>query len=887
MVTIGLPHRLSLNVSSSSPKRAVVALLAVCLTSAQMPGRSSRTPHAAFQASPAIVPFTRAGDARDSKPQLDWYVGRRPMSFERNVGQTDPRVDFVSRGPGYAVFLAGGEAVFALRGGAPDGEGDGGPATVVRMQLAGAGRPKPIAGDALPGTANYLIGNNPARWHTNIPTYAKVSYADVYPGVDLVYYGDKQVLEYDLLVRPGGDVRRIAVTFEGGGATEIDAQGNLVIRTESGVLRHSRPVVYQQIDDRRHEVRAAYVRRGAREIGFEIGDYDPTRSLVIDPAIVYSTYVGGTGSDAGSAVAIDAAGNAYLLASALSADFPTTAGAFAPRASGGGDRLGRPFEICVSKLDPTGSRLMYSTYLGGSHGADFGSRLAVDAQGRTYVAGFTFADDFPTTPGAFDRTFDGFGTNAFVAKLNETGSALIYSTYLGSDSAAYGLAVDAAGSAYITGTTGPGFPTTPNAVDTSYNGGTDAFVTRLDAAGSALIYSTYLGGSRCNVDGWSQDEGNAIAIDSAGNAYVTGSTTSTDFPTTPNAFHTQLGGLQTCTGQSDAFVTKLDPTGSVLAYSTYLGGAGDFDTGIGIAVDLVGSAYVTGTTNSSDFPTTPGAFDRTPRATGDAFVTRLDPSGSTLRYSTRLGSSDGFDIGYGIVVDAQGRATITGRTHGSTFPTTPDAFDTTIGPGYTFPDTDAFVARLNAAGTALVYSTYLGTGDPEGGTAIAIDVNGDLYVTGYTSSIDFPVTAGAFETTFNGGTSRAGGDAFVAKLSFSDTTPPRMTVSASPHVLWPPNGKLIPVEISGTMSDDSSGINSSTAAFHVIDEYGGVEPAGPVTVAANGKYSFRVLLEASRRSRDHEERRYHVLVTVADRAGNIGSVSDIVTVPLNHGDHQH
>jgi hypothetical protein len=821
--------------------------------------------------------------------RVDERYAKLPLTFEANVGQTDPRVAFVSRGKGYALFLTAGEAVMSLCPRlAPDQKNDRtsepSAGAVLRIQLAGANAAsKAVGRDQLPGKANYLIGSDPRRWRIDIPTYERVAFPDVYPGVDLVYYGNHRELEYDLILRPGARPQSIALNIRGSESMEVDAHGDLVLRTAGGIIRQRRPVIYQEIDQHRHEIAGSYVLRGAHEIGFDIAPYDTDRPLVIDPVLVYSTYLGGRGGES-ARVAVDPAGNAYLAGSTQSDDFPATAGAFDTRFNAGGDRLGRLYDVFVTKLDASGSTLLYSTYLGGGHGADFSSGIAVDAAGRAYLAGETFSDDFPTTPGAFDQTFNGDVTNAFVAKLNETGSALIYSTYLGAGNAAYDIAVDAAGSAYVTGMTGPGLPTTPGAFDTSSNDGTDAFVTKFDATGSALIYSTYLGGSRCDDDATGTsfgggDVGSGIAIDSDGNAYVTGHTASTDFPATTNAIDTTLGGPHNCTGQEDAFVTKLDATGSVLLYSTYLGGGGDFlESGTDIAVDAAGSAYVTGTTNSADFPTTPGAFDRLSRSSMTAFVAKLHPTGSALLYSTRLGgASHGFDIGFGIVVEPGGSAWVTGRTSSADFPTTPGAVDTAIG----FDgDTDAFATRLNATGSALTYSTYLGNSAPDGGDGIAIDASGNVYVAGHTASADFPITPGAFDTTYNGGGPPSAGDAFVVKITVAaDTTSPVTSLSRKPSLLWPPDGKLVPVDISGKMTDEQSGIDAPTAAFHVVDEYGLIQPAGPIAMEPDGSYSIRVLLEASRRGRDRDGRRYEVFVSIADKAGNIGSASDVIRVP--------
>jgi hypothetical protein len=367
----------------------------------------------------------------------------------------------------------------------------------------------------------------------------------------------------------------------------------------------------------------------------------------------------------------------------------------------------------------------------------------VDSSDNAYVVGSTFSPDFPTTPGAF-QTKPG---DIFVSKLNPTGSTLVYSTYLGrSGGEGNGTAIDTAGNAYVTGDTGINFPTTPGAFQTSYGGGaSDAFVTKLNATGTALVYSTYLGGSDLeDASGWGR-----IAVDALGNAYVSGLTASSNFPTTAGAFQTTLGG-----GVYDAFVSKVNSAGSALLYSTYLGGAG-FDGGLGIAVDAAGNAYMTGATSSSNFPSTPGSFQTTYGGNGDAFVTKLNAGGSALVYSTYLGGSD-FDEGNGLVIDASGEASIAGMTQSSNLPTTADAFQTTFGGVQ-----DAFVSKHNAAGSAVLYSTYLGGTFSDFGLGIADDTSGSTYVTGFTSSTDFPTTPGAFQTALAGSQ-----NAFISKFSF-------------------------------------------------------------------------------------------------------------------------
>ncbi|MBI2829078.1 MAG: SBBP repeat-containing protein, partial [Acidobacteria bacterium] len=470
-------------------------------------------------------------------------------------------------------------------------------------------------------------------------SYARVRYESVYPGVDLVYYGNQRQLEYDFVVAPGADPGAIKLAFEGARSIERDASGNLILRTAGGDLRMHKPVVYQEVGGVKRLIPGRYVVASKQQVGFHVAAYDRSKPLVIDPVLVYSTFLGGSGNDFGFRIAVDSAGNAYVTGGTDSTNFPGPGGIAAPKL--GSSAKGAGGDVFVTKLNPAGTALVYSTYLGGS-GNDGGIGIAVDSAGNAYVTGTTNSADFPTTLGAFDVTFNGV-QDVFVTKLNPAGSALVYSTYLGGSGfeRPNGIAVDSAGNAYVMGrttstiSTNPllNFPTTAGAFQTIAPGGDafnpqDVFVTKLNPAGSALVYSTFLGGNR-------NDEGVGMAVDSAGNAYVTGFTTSTNFPTTAGAFAGTLGGPQ------DAFVTKLDAAGSDLVYSTYLGGSGG-SLGIGIAVDSAGNAYVTGQA-FSNFPTTASAFQATqPTCTPlppplsflscsvDAFVAKIDPSQSGI-----------------------------------------------------------------------------------------------------------------------------------------------------------------------------------------------------------------------------------------------------------------
>jgi hypothetical protein len=694
--------------------------------------------------------YRMAATTSPARPQVMDAYGKLPLSFEANQGQTDPRVKFLSRGAGYTLFLTQDSAVLALRA------KDKTQATnaVLRMKLQGANAHASVAGaQPLPGKSNYFVGNHPNQWRTNVPTFGAVTYAGVYPGIDLVYHGNQRLLEYDFVVSPGADPRTIDLRFQGARKLSVNREGALVIGLGGNEVIEHAPVVYQQIGGVRKTLAGKYVLRGRGRVGFGVAEYDRSRALVIDPVLAYSTYLGGSGPDTSAGIALDASGNAYVSGSTRSSDFPISSGAFQTALASG-----TYYNTFVSKLNASGSALLYSTYLGGSGGdygvggagGDYATSVAADASGNAYVTGVTYSSDFPTTSGAFQTSIVAHGPNAFVSKLNAAGSSLLYSTYLSQSgqvghSQGGGIAVDASGNAYVTGTASADFPTTPGAFQTTFGGGEiNAFVSKLNAAGSGLLYSTYLGGS-------SYDVGGGIAIDASRNAYVTGYTLSSDFPTTPGAFQTASGGG--IDYPYDAFVSKLNATGSALLYSTYLGGS-NADVGAGIAVDASGNAYVTGGTYSTDFPTTPGAFQTTLDGNIDCFVSKLNPTGSALVYSTYLGGT-GFDQGSGIAIDASGNAFVIGDTDSSNFPTTPGAVQTTYS-----SDGNAFVTTLNTIGSALLYSTYLRNSYSYEAGGIAADGSGNVYVTGYTWDSEFPTTPGAFQTTFRGGEY----DAFVIKL---------------------------------------------------------------------------------------------------------------------------
>jgi hypothetical protein len=587
------------------------------------------------------------------------------------------------------------------------------------------------------GYYNYFIGNDPSKHASYVGLYKEAVVKDVYKGIDLRYYFDKGGLRYDYVVHPGADPSQIVFMLEGSDKTYVNERGNLVFTTRFGEVAMAELKTYQERDKK--VITSQFIKRGGKW-GIALASYDKTQALIIDP-LVYSTYIGGSGEDRGYGIAVDGSGNAYVTGYTWSTNYDVTAGAFQTTYGGGN------WDVFVTKLNASGSGLVYSTYIGGSAN-DYGEGIVLDGSGNTYVTGATGSTDYDITAGAFQTTKEG-SYNVFVTQLNASGSGLVYSTYIGGSGIdyGYGIALDGSGNAYVTGyTQSTDFDVTAGAFQTTNGGWRDVFVTQLNASGSGLVYSTYIGGSN-------EDYGYGIAVDGSGNAYVTGYTNSTDYDVTSGAFQTTYGG-----GSYDVFVTKLNASGSGLVYSTYIGGSGE-DRGYGIAVDGSGNAYVTGKTSSTNYDVTAGAFQTTNGGSPDVFVTKLDASGSGLVYSTYIGGNGG-DESWGIAVDGSGNAYVTGRTSSTNYDITPAAFQTTKG-GFD----DVFVTKLNATGSGLVYSTYIGGGLDDYGYGIAVDVSGNAYVTGLTTASDYDVTSGAFQTTKDGSS-----DVFVTKLDMSGTT---------------------------------------------------------------------------------------------------------------------
>ena len=659
------------------------------------------------------------------------HVPSLPLVFEPAGG-----FDYVARRPGYSLHLSRGEARVEGASGA------------VRIRFRGA-NPR-AAAEGLgkqAGRVNYFLGADASRWRRGVPAFTRVRYREIYPGVDLDYYGSGSELEYDLIVAPGADPERILLDVEGRGALRVDASGDLVLGR--GALRLRTPVLYQEVDGVRREIAGGYTIRGRNRAGFQVGAYDRTKPLIIDPVLVFATFLGGSGSEnlpgasddvTTASVAVDPDGNIYVAGNTLSANFPT---ANPLQAAGAGN-----VDAYVAKLDPSGSKLLYCTYLGGSD-LDRPFGLAVDAAGSAYVAGRTHSSNFPTTGNAFQRNLNSY-EDGFVAKLSPDGGSLVYATFLGGtkNDDITAIAVDASGAAYVTGETqSTDFPLA-NPAQARLGGYFDGFVTKLNPQGSGLVYSTYLGG----VQG---DDVRSVAVDRDGNAYVTGYTNSTDFPT--------LNPIQAAlAGSNDAFIAKLDPKGA-LVYSTYFGGSGT-EWGLGIAVDPSGSAYVTGFTTSTNFPVTSAAEQRTLAGPQDAFLVKLNPAGSAASYSSYFGGG-GSDIGVALGFDVTNTLYMAGVTNSTTYQNYPGAVQPMYGGG----SDDGFLARFDRQSLRMDYFTYFGGGADDVVVGLAVDVAGNAHLTGTTASADLAVTGQAVQRAYGGGTS----DGFLAKIA---TLPTRLLI---------------------------------------------------------------------------------------------------------------
>ena len=775
---------------SSAPRTiavagCIVAVVAVAVATVASGAVGSRSRGRLVRAVPSdvstVTPTTRA--------RVQAKFAALPLAFEVNEGQTDPQVKYMARGNGYTVYLTQEETIVALTSSSQAGPSQAAGihsgrkteqqaekeerTAAVRMQLIGGNSRAQIAASReLAAQANYFIGNDPGKWHQGIRQYAEVSYYDVYPGVNLAYYGVQKQLEFDFIVSPGANPSPIRFDISGANRITTDDEGNLVLASPAGNVMLHKPVAYQEENGAREVVDARFTLHANNQVGFELGSYDRSRELVIDPSVSYATYLGGTLEDDAFAIATDGSGNAFVTGETKSTNFPTTAGVHSTTNAGG-------FDVFVTEFDPNGT-IVYSTYVGGS-GDDSGNAIVVDPSGNAFVAGGTTSSNFPHN-GGFQTTYGGGKIDAIVFELASGGATLTFSTFLGGagDDVANGIAWDSSG-IYVVGSTSSSVFPTHNPKQAALIGTSNGFVTKFASAGNSLVYSTYLGGG-------SSDLATAVAV-SGQQAYVTGATQNSGFPTTPNAYQTTCGTAANCNGGlNDAFLTVYNTSGSAYVYSTFLGGS-NADQGFGIAVDSSGNAYLTGATASSDFPTKAAVQTTYGGPLDDAFVAELKPTANgaaSLIFSTYLGGN-GTDVATSIVVDASGRIYVTGATASTNFPVASATHGTSGG------GNDAFVSELSNSGVALSFSTYLGGSGNEntfGGVgggylgAIAVDSAGsNIYVAGNTTSSDFSTTSPA-QGAYGGGV-----DGFVAKYtqgaasqSFTVTNGALSTTSGAPGV---------------------------------------------------------------------------------------------------------
>jgi hypothetical protein len=701
-----------------------------------------------------------------SAPRIKSNYGKLPLVFEANQGQTDPQVRFLFRGNRYTAFLTSGSMVLTLRptkvmstaiGNTAPLSNSTAPAASVEFQLAGAAKNPAVVGEGpLSTRVNYFIGNDRSKWHTNIPTYQQVRYQNVYPGIDLVYYGNHRRLEYDFVVSAHADPSQIDLRIKGAKSVHLDPENNLILETGSGELHFQSPVVYQQIRGQRVPVQGSFAVKDSSHITFLLSQYDRNQPLVIDPVLEYGTYIGGSGDDQASGIAVDGTGSVYVAGYTDSTDFPAATLGSLPSGT---------THVFVAKLDATGSNLVYADYIGGNS-QDYGYALALDGSNHVYVTGSTASSDFPTV-NAYQGTYPG-SFNAFLTEISAEGSSLLYSTYLGGDGSDIptGVAIDNTGDMFVAGnTTSDNFPVVnayQSTISANQGGivGNYGFLTKFTSGGSSLAYSTYLsgnsnvpydcGGTPC----WSSPYSaiNGIAVDGGGNAYVTGTTNTYNFPTTNGAYLTADSTQQ---NGNVGFLSKFNGSGG-LDFSTYFYESSGLGTLMNaIAVDASGSAYVTGTAFSDGtFPITttsicdPGIYGA---ACGLAFITKFDPTGTTLAYSTFLGPNN-YGRTVAIALDANNDAYVAASTSSNSFGVVNGIEPYSNG-------SDVLLTEIDPVASSELLATYVGGSGDDSPAGLALDSNGNIYVAGSTNSTDLPTTSGAFQDTPGGNT-----DAFVFKI---------------------------------------------------------------------------------------------------------------------------
>lgn len=776
--------------------------------------------------------------------------GQIPLSFEANEGQVPSEYSFVAHGAAYDSYFAPRGVLIAMH------STTGAANRQVRISFGGGGASTPHGVDILPTRTNYFIGNDPARWQTNVPSFGRIRYERVFPGVDVAFYGRRKQLENDFIVQPGADPAAVSFQVAGADSVAVDSAGDLVVQVAGEELRWKKPGIYQEDGGGQKWIDGGYVVGPANTVKFRVGAYDRTRALVIDPVLVFSTYMGRNLDETGIRIALDAAGNIVVGGVTTSNNFPVVNSLDPP--------VGRSTtDAFVIRVSPDGATLLSSTVIGGNR-RTVGAGLALDGAGNIYLAGATIADDYPTTKGVFQPAYAGGGDlgssvgDGFITKLDPSASKILYSTFLGgSDSDGIAaIAVDAQGNAYVTGgTTSNNFPVSSNAFQSFYRGSSnnaqikvgDAFVTKINPNATAIVYSTLLGGS-------GDDAPSSIVVDAGGVAYVGGYTGSTNFPVLNAAIPAFKGsGGQEYTYFGDGFISAIKPDGSGLVYSTYLGGR--FDDGVtALALDKSGALYATGYTLSTDFPLAGNSAQTTNHGSGtnvlihpgDGFLTKFDKNGAIV-YSTYLGGA-GDDSGLGVATDGAGNVYVTGFTNSSDFPLTAPVQNTNKGGGGQpyLRSGDAFVTQFNPAG-AIVFSTFIGGSKDDGGVGIVVDSGGSIYITGNTMSLDFPVTAGVLQRGFagaSGGGYAAQGDAFIVKLGTAATIGVSAVVSAASYGLPPvAPGQAVTVYGFG-MGPDALTLLALDASGNVATTLGGARllfdgvPAPLIYVSAKQSSAF-------------------------------------------------
>ena len=747
---------------------------------------------------PSVVGASQ-GDAQS----VSEHYGRLPLYFEPVAVQASAEGTFIARAAHYLIAVSKEGARLVLR----PRPGDPSVTATLELRFVGADTHASIDG-ADPREARVHRFGGDGRKHVDVPTFGSVVVSGLYTGVDAVFHGSGRALEYDLVIAPAVDPSSIVMRVDGALHVSIDESGDLVLETSVGIVKIQRPAAYQQTSQGREAIESRFVLAGPHDVRIAVADYDPARALTVDPVISYATWLGGMGGEQANAIAVDAAGNAYVVGWTNSNDFPL----LTPY-----DRtLGKyDTDAFVSKLNPAGTALVWSTYLGGSSNptssTDRAVGVAVDTSGNTYVIGTTDGSDFPVTANAYQKGVSGGAS--FVVKLGPAGNTLVYSTYL-VGATANGIAVDAAGNAYIAGNATPSFATTPGALRTVAGSSLTAFVLKLNATGSAPVFATYLGGT-------GGDTATSIAVDTQGDAFVGGWTTSSDFPLVNPFQAARRGG-------KEGFVAKLDATGTRLAYATLLGGALD-DQVNAIAIDAKGSAYVAGETYSWDFPVKDGFQMQKAGArlvnssVGNAFVAKLEPAGNALAYGSFLGGEVCLslcqlvfggtaqyrgDAAYAIGVDSAGHAHVAGIARTYTFP----LVDSSARRMRDDTEDSAFVSKVSIAGSTLLWSTFTRTGFhgdasnryPQGAaTGVAVDPAGNAYVSGDADSYsDFQATAGAFQVT-NAASNAAVVVKFPAAPAMTLTTSNARADTRTPVTL---TASLSGPSVSGTLTFLANGV---------------------------------------------------------------------------------